>query len=150
VSIDVVLVSCHERRLSVLTEATGVVKRGGLSLPWGTLAKGEHLDAVAARIARRSFGLTPGWIEQAGAFADGTEHPGGAPVSVCYVAVAPWGDPPARWSWMDTHAPLTRFPERHRRMVTAALGALRVRLEQVPIAFFLLPREFTLSELQQT
>jgi len=50
VSIDVVLVSCHERRLSVLAEATGAAKRRGFSLPWGTPAKGEHLDAAAARM----------------------------------------------------------------------------------------------------
>jgi len=148
VSIDVVLVSCHERRLSVLAEATGAAKRRGFSLPWGTPAKGEHLDAAAARIARRAFGLAPAWIEQAGAFADGTEHPGGATLSVCYVAVLPRGEPMAPWWWMGTHA-LTRLPERHRRMVTAALSVVRVRLEQAPIAFNLLPREFTLSELQQ-
>jgi len=96
----------------------------------------------------QAAGLAPAWIEQAGAFADGTEHPGGATLSVCYVAVLPRGEPMAPWWWMETHA-LTRLPERHRRMVTAALGVVRVRLEQAPIAFNLLPREFTLSELQQ-
>jgi hypothetical protein len=34
-------------------------------------------------------------------------------------------------------------------MVTATLAALRARLEQAPVAFSLLPRDFTLSELQQ-
>jgi hypothetical protein len=87
-------------------------------------------------------------MEQAGAFADTTRHPGSATLSVCYVGVLPWGEPPAPRSWIDTTA-LARLPERHRRMVTAALGVVRVRLEQTPIAFFLLPREFTLSELQQ-
>lgn len=148
VSIDVVLISCRERRLYVLAAATGAAKRRGLSLPWGTPGKGELLDAAAGRIARAAFGFTPSWIEQAGAFGDAAMHPGGATMSVCYVGVLPWGDPPAPWSWIDAHA-LARLPDRHRRMVSAALGVARVRLEQAPLAFFLLPREFTLSELQQ-
>ena len=149
VSIDVVLVSCRERHLSVLVEATDAMKRRGCSLPWGQPRKGESLDAAATRIARQAFGFAPSWMEQTGAFADTARHPGGATMSVCYVGVLPWGEPPMPWSWIDATA-LTRLPERHRHMVTAALGVIRVRLELAPIAFFLLPREFTLTELQQT
>jgi 8-oxo-dGTP diphosphatase len=148
VSIDVVLLSCRERRLYVLVEGALAAKRRDPSLPWGRPGKGELLDAAAARIARTTFGVTRSWIEQAGAFGDAGMHPGGATVSVCYVGVLPWGEPPAPWSWIDAHA-LARLPDRHRRMVTAALGVARLRLEQAPLAFFLLPREFTLSELQQ-
>lgn len=148
VSIDVVLLSCRERRLYVLVDGALAAKRRDPSLPWGRPGKGELLDAAAARIARTTFGVTPSWIEQAGAFGDAGAHPGGATLSVCYVGVLPWGEPPAPWSWIDAHA-LARLPDRHRRMVTAALGVARVRLEQAPLAFFLLPREFTLSELQQ-
>ncbi len=117
-------------------------------LPWGTPSKGEHLDAAAARIARGAVGARVDWIEQAGAFGDGSLHPGGAILSVCYVAVLPWTDASAPWSWFDTH-PMPPLTERQRHMTSASLGAVRARLEQSPLAFSMLPRVFTLSELQR-
>ena len=147
VSIDVVVLSFRERRLLVLAEAA-TTKRQGLTLPWGTMARGEHLDDAAARIARKAVGVVPHWMEQTGAFADDTRHPGDAVLSVCYAAVVPWSEPSAGRAWCPVH-PLPRLPERHRRMLSSALGVVRHRLEHAPIAFSLLPREFTLSELQQ-
>jgi hypothetical protein len=97
------------------------------------------------RIALRASGTKPTWIEQAGAFADGTDHPGSALLSVCYVALLPWREPGAMW--MNTQ-PMPGLGERQRKMVATALGVVRARLEQAPIAFSLLPRDFTLSELQ--
>jgi 8-oxo-dGTP diphosphatase len=148
ISIDVVLVTFRERSLYVLARATESGRKRGAMLPWGTPSKGEHLDAAAARIARSAIGSRVDWIEQSGAFADGTLHPGGALLSVCYVAVLPWMGAPSPWSWFEAH-PLPPFTERQRRMTSAALGAVRARLEQSPLAFSMLPREFTLSELQQ-
>ena len=147
-SIDVVLISIRERRLRVLAEPVAATRRQGRSLPWGTPAKGEHLDGAALRLARRAIGANPDWLEQAGAFADSTDHPGGALLSVCYVGVLPWTEPPATRVWMDV-GQLSGLSERHRRMVASSLGVLRSRLDHAPIAFSLLPREFTLSELQQ-
>lgn len=143
VSIDVVLFTCHERRLRVLVESSGSQRA---SLPWGSLSRSEALDAAAARIARRSAGAIPDWMEQVGAFTEGTTHPSGASLSVGYVGVRPWID---RFSWQDATT-LSNLAERQRHMVTTGLVAIRARLEQQPIAFAMLPREFTLSELQAT
>jgi 8-oxo-dGTP diphosphatase len=147
VSLDVVLVSLRSQELFVLGEAKGTGRRRGFSLPWAMLVRDEPLNAAATRIARRALGGSPGWMEQAGAFADG-DHPGGASLSVCYVAVAPWVEPSPAWSWMEMRA-LPALGTRHRRMVAAALGVVRARVEQAPIVFAMLAREFTLSELQQ-
>src|SRR5687767_9695932 len=118
VSIDVVLISIRERQLRVLVEPTDATRRHGRSLPWGTPARGEHLDVAASRVARRAIGAKPEWLEQAGAFADSTEHPGGALLSVCYVGVLPWTEPPSARVWMDA-GQLGGLGERHRRMVSA-------------------------------
>ena len=85
-------------------------------------------------------------MEQVGAFTEGTTHPSGAVLSVGYVGVRPWAD---RFSWQDATS-LSTLTERQRQIVTTSLGAIRARLEQQPIAFAMLPREFTLSELQAT
>ena len=143
VSIDLVLVTYHDRRLHVRAEPTGKAK--GLSLPWGTPARGEALDAGAVRIAKRTLGTAPAWIEQVGAFADTSAHPAGSSLSVCYAGVVPWSESP---NWREAQS-LTMLGGRQRHMVTTTLAALRARLEQAPVAFSLLPRDFTLSELQQ-
>jgi hypothetical protein len=143
ISIDVVLFTCHERRLRILVESSGNQRA---ALPWSPLGRSEALDAAAARIARQSAGTVPGWMEQVGAFTDGTTHPSGAPLSVGYVGVRPWID---RYSWQDATS-LSSLSERQRQMVTTGLVAIRARIEQQPLAFAMLPREFTLSELQAT
>ena len=143
VSIDLVLVSYRNRKLHV--RAGPSAKPRGLSLPWGMAAKGEPLDTGAARVAKKAIGAVPHWIEQIGAFADHSTHPAGSNLSVCYAGVTPWSDSA---EWRETQS-LSALCERQRRMVTATLTAIRARLEQTPIAFSLLPRDFTLSELQQ-
>ncbi|HEU0305657.1 MAG TPA: hypothetical protein VFR30_01670, partial [Lysobacter sp.] len=148
VSVDLVVVSLHNQKVQVLMESAAASRRRGLILPWGTPARGEALDAAAARIAKNTLGFVPGWIEQAGAFSDGTGHPGNAVVSVCYVAVVPWESSDVSQTWVDAH-PAPVMPDRQRRMLGAAISALRHRLEHAPIAFSMLSREFTLSELQQ-
>ena len=143
VSIDVVLFTCHERRLRILVESSGNQRA---ALPWGSLGRSEALDDAAQRIARQSAGAVPGWMEQVGAFTDGTTHPSGAALSVGYVGVRPWID---RFSWQEATS-LSSLSERQRQMVATGLVAIRTRIEQQPLAFAMLPREFTLSELQAT
>jgi 8-oxo-dGTP diphosphatase len=144
VSVDVVLVAYRDRKLHVHAEP--LKKTRGVSLPWGLQAKGESLDAVATRIASGVLGFAPRWMEQVGAFADGSTHPGGSTLSVCYAGVVPWA---ASEFWRDIQS-VSAFGERQRRMVAATLAAIRSRLEQAPIAFSFLERDFTLSDLQQT
>jgi 8-oxo-dGTP diphosphatase len=147
VSVDVVVMTCRERHLCVLADSQGSGKQRSLVLPYGTPSAGEPLDVAAARIAKQASGRSPSWIEQAGAFGDGTDHPGHALLSVCYVALVPSANNGAMWL---TTQPIPSFRERQRRMVSGAVDVVRSRLEQAPIAFSMLPREFTLSELQET
>lgn len=143
VSIDVVLFACHDRRLRILVESSGGRRA---SLPWAPFSASEPLDAAAARLARQSAGEVPDWMEQVGAFTEGTTHPSGAPLSIGYVGVRPWID---RLTWQDAGS-LSNLTDRQRQMVKTGLAAIRARLEQQPIAFAMLPRNFTLSELQTT
>ena len=100
--------------------------------------------SCSARQARRA-----GWLAQAGAFGGALRHPGRAELSVAYVGVTPLRatDPPdgARWFPAGTLPPLA---PRHRAIVEAALRQLRERMDRAPIAFRLLGRTFTLSDLQ--
>lgn len=141
ISVDVVLLGWHGRRLHAVVDSAN----NQTTLPWGVPGRSESLDAAARRIARQAATVVPQWMEQLGAFADGSPHPARATLSVCYVGVLPFGK---TRSWMAVHA-LTSLPRRQRRMVTDGVRAIGLRLEHAPIAFSLLPRSFALSELQQ-
>jgi ADP-ribose pyrophosphatase YjhB (NUDIX family) len=144
VSVDVVILSCRDQRLFVLLEEGA--KGGIVSLPWGAPRPQESLEAAASRIARSTLGSAPRWLKQVGAFTEGTGHPGGAALSVCFVAVSPWQD---RTLWRDAKATRGLNP-RHRHLLLAAQRTAASLIEQTPIAFSLLPKAFTLTELQQT
>lgn len=144
VSIDVVLLTCHDRKLYV--HAKPLKRSRGLSLPFSVPSRGASLDADAARVATDALGFVPDWMGQVGAFSDSSAHPAGSSLTVCYAGVVPWTESEF---WRDSHS-LSAFGERQRRMVTASLTTIRARLEQAPIAFSFLERDFTLSDLQQT
>jgi 8-oxo-dGTP diphosphatase len=146
-SVDLVVMTCRDRQLCVLTDVQGAGRQKSVTLPWDAPSAGERLDAAATRIVKRACGVKPAWIEQAGAYGDDAAHPGDVELSVCYVALIP--SPGGDAMWLNTQ-PMPAFRDRQRTMVSGALAVVRSRLEQSPIAFSMLPREFTLSELQQT
>lgn len=146
-SLDLVCCCAAGRHLAVLVRSAA---RGALaSLPWVPVDATAALDATAARMAREQLGRLPAWIAQVGASGDGRRHPSGATLSVSYVAVAPSGTPaPDGMEWVPV-GELPPLAPRQQAMVPAAVAALRDRMDLAPIAFRMLPAEFTLSELQQ-
>jgi 8-oxo-dGTP diphosphatase len=109
------------------------------------------IDA-ARRIATEAAQIEPTWLEQVGAFGDGRRHPTETDLSVAYVGVVPQGSslPTTDESGWFPLADVPTITPRQRVVVDAALETIRLRLDQAPIAFRLLPPTFTLSELQQT
>lgn len=119
-------------------------------LPCDGPKKGESVEAVAQRIVRGAAGSDVAWFEQAGTFGDRKRHAIRADVSICFVGVVPaqTGTAPG-YEWHPI-ADLPSLPPRQAGMVGAALVEVRDRMDYAPVAFRLLPPEFTLSELQQT
>ncbi len=152
VSIDVVSLTPHGRRLTTLLVRTQDAKvKEKWELPWDSIRADETLEEVATRIARTTLGVAPTWVEQVGAFGDQRRHPGGADVSVGYMALVPDGTPApiggaASWFPVDDLPPM---PPRQAEIIDSALNAMRSRLDESPIAFRLLPPTFTLSQLQE-
>ncbi len=146
-SLDLVCCAAESRHLAVLVHAA---ERGSpVSLPWCELDPAIAMETAAARLARERLGRAPGWIAQLGVVGDGRRHPSGAPLSVSYVAIVPAGTPaPAGMAWIPV-ADVGGLAPRQQAMVTAAVAALRDRMDIAPIAFRMLAEEFTLSELQQ-
>ncbi len=151
-SIDVVLFTPRGRHLAALcVRAADPRAREHWQLPTDWTAIDESLETAARRVVRDACGFDPAWIEQVGAFADGLAHPGDAELSVAFCAVIP-SSPDERaggeHAWFSVTEPPV-LPARHRAILAAAIGALRSRVDNAPIAFHLLPPQFTLSELQR-
>ncbi len=149
-SIDIVLCTPHGRHLAVLLVPTASKRaRERWNLPWAPVVANGTLDRTAAHVAHEASGTRPGWIAQTGAFADAQRHPGGAAISVAYVAVTSLREKElpdgAKWFSAGRLPPL---PPRHRAIIVAALAQLRERMDRAPIAFRLLGATFTLTDLQ--
>jgi 8-oxo-dGTP diphosphatase len=149
-SVDIVLFTPHGHQLAVLLvhDPSGHA-RERWCLPWAPLTGNDALGHAAARVALRAAGAHASWLAQAGAFADGTRHPGRAALSVAYVGVMPSRvpGPPAGAQWFPADD-LPAMAPRHRAIVDAALVQLREYMDRAPVAFRLLGPTFTLSELQ--
>ncbi len=151
-TVDVVMLTPHGRRLSVLLQRVeGGKSKERWALPWEAMRADESIEESAARIAREALGSAPNLVEQVAAYGDGRRHPSGAPLSVAFLALVAAGVPAmlggaTAWFPTDDVPPIA---PRQRAMLDGALGAVRTRLEQAPIAFRLLPATFTLSELQE-
>jgi 8-oxo-dGTP diphosphatase len=120
--------------------------RGGAELPRREVVRGESLDAAADRLSRDILGAAPAWMAQARA--EGADGPIGAGVVVCYAAIVRSDtEAPAGWQWLST-ARARGLGARDVVAVASATALIRARMDLEPIAFRLLPPQFTLSELQ--
>ena len=152
-SVDVVLLTPRGKQLAVLlVRADETRAREKWWAPHDEPRDDESMVDAARRIATEAANVEPTWLEQVGAFGDGRRHPTETDLSVGYVGVVPQGtslaaDDDRAWFALADVPALT---PRQRALLDAALETIRVRLDQAPIAFRLLPATFTLSELQQT
>lgn len=150
-SIDVVIFTPRGRRLLVLLTRGPARSRERWQLPWHPLHPADTIDDVAAQLARRVLGTSPAFVEQVAAYGDRRRHPAGADLSVAFLALieseaATHASEHAEWFPVDDLPPL---PPRQRAMLEGVLATLRLRIDQAPIAFHLLPTTFTLTQLQE-
>jgi 8-oxo-dGTP diphosphatase len=148
-AVDVVVLSPQADSLAALLVRSTPGGRERWSLPWDAPLAGEGLEDAAARITESALGAAPALLEQVGAFADARRHPGDADVSVGVVALTPQleGALVAGAEWFSLSA-LPPLSPRHRAIVDRATTVVRLRVDQSPLAFRLLPPTFTLTDLQ--
>ncbi len=148
-TIDLVLFTALKDQLAVLLWRTPDA-REKWALPWEEPASDETLEDSAGRIAAEALGALPTWLEQLGAFGSEKRHPSEREISVAFVGLVPVGTPPpvgGAYAWFPV-GELPVLAGRQRTMLDGAISMLRVRMDQSPVAFRLLPPTFTLSELQ--
>ena len=156
VTVDLVIFALRDWELQVLLIRRGVPPfEGRWALPGGFVRQGESLEHAARRELEEETGVRDVYLEQLYTFGDADRDPRGRTVTVAYYALLTGEAAPlkagtdagaAAWMPARKHPPLA-FD--HDRILTYALERLANKLDYTTVGFQLLPRKFTLSQLQR-
>jgi 8-oxo-dGTP diphosphatase len=154
VAVDIVIFSLLDSSLRVLLIKRGISPfKGRMAIPGGFVPEHESLERAALRELKEETGVREVFLEQLYSFGEPRRDPRGRVVSVAYYALIPGdrklkaGSDAAVAAWF----PVNKLPPLafdHRRIVDYARERLRNKLEYTSVGFQLLPRKFSLPELQ--
>jgi 8-oxo-dGTP diphosphatase len=159
VTVDLVIFTIAEDDLKVL-----LIKRGGepfagkWALPGGFVGIDESLETAAARELQEEAGVTNIYLEQLYTFGDPGRDPRGRVISVAYFAlidaeqqriVASTDATDAEWYSVFDRRTGAKLAFDHRKILDYAVWRLRNKIEWTTVGYELLPKKFTLSELQR-
>lgn len=152
VSIDNVIFGIKDNRLKVLLAHPNV---NGLpeywALPGGHIYEDEDLRAGASRVLEQLTGLNDVYLEQLRAFGEVDRFPSARVITIAYYALVRSASNisasiESRWFDITEQPPLVLD---HERILQTGIRRLRQDARFKPIGFELLPKRFTLTELQQ-
>lgn len=156
VTVDIVIFSVYDDDLKVLLIKRGKPPfQGRWALPGGFVEIEEPLEAAARRELAEETGVQAAHLEQLYTFGEPGRDPRGRTISVAYYAlvkadqITPQAASDAaavRW-FSAFHPPRLAFD--HRQILRCAVRHLQHQLEWTTAGFELLPRRFTLPQLQR-
>jgi 8-oxo-dGTP diphosphatase len=156
VAVDVVIFTIWDGALqALLVEVKGGPFAGRWAFPGGLVPLGEAPETTATRELLAQTGIRDLYLEQLRTFGDPARDPHAHVVSIAYFALVPSkgeaqaGNPKyARLEWFPVRA-LPALAYDHNVIAQYALTRLQAKLGYTNIVYSLLPREFTLGELQE-
>ena len=157
VAVDVVLFTIQAGTLKVLlVRRQQAPYRGAWALPGGIVGAEESVDAAALRELQEETNIGNVYLEQLYTFGDTNRDPRGRVLTVAYYALVNQQQLELKARQRVTEAdwfPVRRLPELafdHRQIIEYALERLRNKINYTTVGFQLLPRQFTLTELQRS
>lgn len=155
-SIDCTIFGFHNGQLHILLvrHAEGI-SAGKWALPGGWIRYNESIDQSAARVLRDLTGMENIFMEQLRAFGDLERYPGKRVITIAYFALVKSHDyhlsPGFTASEVDwfTLDEIPDMPYDHNEILKVSLAHLRLQVRHEPIGFNLLPKKFTLLQLQE-
>lgn len=171
VSVDCVIFGFDFTELKVLIiERNDPTGKGVHMLPGNLVRDDEDLDLAATRVLKELTGLENIYLEQFRVFGDPNrvlkekdqawlrsirEHPDARVITVAYyslIKLDKYKPAPSSFARTANWVPLREVPDLafdHNEILKGAQMALRKQLRVEPIGFELLPRKFTLGQLQK-
>ncbi|UBF28370.1 NUDIX hydrolase [Kovacikia minuta CCNUW1] len=155
-TVDCVVFGLDEADLKVLLIQRDIAPfRGEWALPGGFVHLDESLEAAALRELREETGVEKIFLEQLYTFGKIDRDPRERVVTVAYYALINLGDYPLKATTDARNAewfPVVAVPPLafdHAQILATALARLKSKVRYEPIGFELLPKKFTLSQLQK-
>jgi 8-oxo-dGTP diphosphatase len=155
IATDTVLFTVIEEKLNVLLIKMKKPPFGNMwAAPGGLVKPDESVDDCAKRILSEKTGIRNVYLEQLYTFGSVKRDPFGRVVSVAYFALVPSDGHQLRTT--EEYADVRWFPADklpslaydHREIVKFSIERLRAKLGYTNIVYSLLPKEFTLGEMQ--
>ena len=155
-SIDCMIFGFKKNELDILLVQHGEgISKGKWALPGGWIRYNEGTDQAAGRILKDLTGVSNIYLEQLRAFGNTNRYPTKRVITIAYYALVKPEDytlhagftaADASWFKISEVPPL---PYDHDEILEAGLAHLRHKVRHEAIGFNLLPKKFTLLQLQE-
>lgn len=154
VAVDCIIFGFDGQKLkALLVKRSFEPEKGKWSLMGGFINRGEGTDQAATRVLSQLTGLSNIYMEQLYCFSDVDRDMAGCEISIAYFALIKISDDYNQLLAMHDACwfSLNEIPQLifdHEAMIDKAIKRLQDKVAKHPIGFELLPRKFTLSQLQ--
>ncbi len=155
-SIDCVIFGFRHSELDILLirHAEGISK-GRWALPGGWIRYNESIDDAASRLLTSLTGVSNIFLEQLRAFGEVNRYPGKRVITIAYYALinadnyslSP-GFTASDARWHKIHQ-VPRLPYDHNKILKTGFQYLKHKVRHEPLGFNLLPKKFTLHQIQK-
>ncbi len=155
-SIDCLIFGFRHSALDVLLikHAEGI-SRGKWALPGGWIRYNESIDDAANRLLTSLTGVSRIYLEQLGAFGEVDRYPGKRVITLAYYALInaehyslSAGFTASEAEWFPIHR-VPRLPYDHNKILETGYQHLQHKVRHEPLGFNLLPKKFTLHQIQK-
>lgn len=155
-SVDCVVFGYHEDTLKVLVIKRGIEPfKGKWALPGDLVYPNENIDVAAQRVLFDLTEIQGLFMEQTKVYGKVDRHPAGRVITTGYYSLIDISkhDPHASaWAdglyWLDVQE-IPKLAFDHEEILSDALKMLQRRVRRRPVGFELLPKKFTLAQLQK-
>jgi len=156
VTCDLAVFTVREDSLSILLVKRGIEPfKNKWALPGGFVNNEESIDSAAKRELKEETGISDVYLEQLYTFGEVGRDPRGRVITVSYIALVnsdeikltPSTDAvEAKW-FNVKDLPSLAFD--HKKIIDYAIQRLKWKFEYTPVAFSLLSKKFSLTDLQK-
>jgi 8-oxo-dGTP diphosphatase len=155
-SIDCLIFGFRNGELDILLikHAKGISK-GKWALPGGWIKYKEDVDQAAHRLLKSLTGVSDIYLEQLRVFGDIDRYPDKRVITIAYYALVNAdhyalnpGFTASDAKWFNIHK-VPKLPYDHNQILDFGFRHLKHKMRHEPVGFNLLPKKFTLLQIQQ-